>query len=225
MTRFSAALLMLLGLPAICNAGLTFNLVENAGGQVTLTYTGSISSNALTTVNTNDETITTGLQPNAGAIEIGGSGRRFGLPTAIGSSASATSPTFGTGGLSGMTVNSGSSPVSFSFSNLTDILLPSGYSSGGTISGGATLSGSLSTLGAAVGVYTLSWSGGGTGNFITLNVVNNNTGGGGSGGGGGSSAAVPEPGTFLLGGIGSLVSGIGYRRRQRKAAAAKQSRV
>ncbi|MEY3457612.1 MAG: hypothetical protein RL215_769, partial [Planctomycetota bacterium] len=32
-------------------------------------------------------------------------------------------------------------------------------------------------------------------------------------------------GTLLLGGIGSLVSGIAYRRRQRKAAASEQSAV
>jgi hypothetical protein len=212
MTRFSAALLMVLGLPAICDAGLTFNLVENAGGQVTLTYSGSIVTSDLTGISITN-TIASELDPSTGKVAIAGSVTPFQLP-----SATATNSSFGTtGSVSFVSVAGGSSPVSFSLSSLNTILLPASYTSGASISGSAVLAGSLSSIGATVGTYTISWSGGTAGRFITLIVANNNT--------GGSPAAVPEPGTLLLGGIGSLVSGIAYRRRQRKAAAAGQSAV
>jgi hypothetical protein len=165
--RFLTVTLLMGGLVAtgVSNAAMTVNISES-GGNVTASFSGSINTAALTS---SPQTFQNILYPQGAFVVMGEQGsnaltstnNRFtGIsgPTSWGSGGSAGQPNAWTGDIFAVY---GAGP---------DILLPTGYTSGNSISGSSTWSGSLSSLGLTSGTYTYTWGTGGTADTLTVNI-------------------------------------------------------
>lgn len=177
-------------------ASLIINLVDQENGTLLLTYSGSINMATLggpVSVNYNQGT------PMFSAFQ---GYLRVGTFVDLYNTGSTSSPsTFGAGGQVVPTfVAPGSSAFAADFVAKT-LSVPTGYVSNSPISGSATFSGTLSSNGVNAGTYMYSWGSG-----ITESVVLN------------VSSVVPEPGSMAVLAIGSIASGVAYRRRRKMAA-------
>ena len=174
-------------------AAVVMSMVDKLDGTVELTYTGYINTTGLTLIG-QVAGVSTGITPNQGTIQRAGSSNYF----LTGSST--VSQTFGTGGTVSATTSSGSAIyVNFTAPNILG--LPSGYVSGGAISGSMTFSGSFASLGIDPVARTFSWGLGGAGSSVSLTFSS------------GSGGAVPEPTSMAIFGIGAL--GMAYRARRK----------
>ena len=177
-------------------ASLIINLVEQGNNTLLLTYSGSINMSTLggpVAVNYNQGT------PMFSAFQ---GYLRVGTFVDLYNTGSTSTPsTFGAGGQVVPTfVAPGSSAFAADFVAKT-LSVPTGYVSNSPISGSATFSGTLSSNGVNAGTYMYSWGSG-----ITESVVLN------------VSSVVPEPGSMAVLAIGSIASGVAYRRRRKMAA-------
>jgi hypothetical protein len=177
-------------------ASLIINLVDQENGTLLLTYSGSINMATLggpVAVNYNQGT------PMFSAFQ---GYLRVGTFVDLYNTGSTSTPsTFGAGGQVVPTfVAPGSSAFAADFVAKT-LSVPTGYVSNSPISGSATFSGTLSSNGVNAGTYMYSWGSG-----ITESVVLN------------VSSVVPEPGSMAVLAIGSIASGVAYRRRRKMAA-------
>jgi hypothetical protein len=177
-------------------ASLIINLVDQENGTLLLTYSGSINMSTLggpVAVNYNQGT------PMFSAFQ---GYLRVGTFVDLYNTGSTSSPsTFGAGGgVVPTLVTPGSSAFAADFVAKT-LSVPTGYVSNSPISGSATFSGTLSSNGVNAGTYMYSWGSG-----ITESVVLN------------VSSVVPEPGSMAVLAIGSIASGVAYRRRRKMAA-------
>jgi len=178
-------------------ASLIINLVDQNNGSLLLTYSGSINMSTLggpVAVNYNQGT------PMFSAFQ---GYLRVGTFVDLYNTGSTSTPsTFGAGGgVVPTLVAPGSSAFAADFVAKT-LSVPTGYVSNSPISGSATFSGTLSSNGVNAGTYMYSWGSG-----ITESVVLN------------VSSVVPEPGSMAVLAIGSIASGVAYRRRRKMAAA------
>lgn len=178
-------------------ASLIINLVEQGNNTLLLTYSGSINMSTLggpVAVNYNQGS------PMFSAFQ---GYLRVGTFVDLYNTGSTSTPsTFGAGGgVVPTLVTPGSSAFAADFVAKT-LSVPTGYVSNSPISGSATFSGTLSSNGINIGSYMYSWGSG-----ITESVVFN------------VSSAVPEPGSMAVLAIGSVASGVAYRRRRKMAAA------
>jgi hypothetical protein len=177
-------------------ASLIINLVDQGNNTLLLTYSGSINMSTLggpVAVNYNQGT------PMFSAFQ---GYLRVGTFVDLYNTGSTSSPsTFGAGGgVVPTLVTPGSSAFAADFVAKT-LSVPTGYVSNSPISGSATFSGTLSSNGVNAGTYMYSWGSG-----ITESVVLN------------VSSVVPEPGSMAVLAIGSIASGVAYRRRRKMAA-------
>jgi hypothetical protein len=177
-------------------ASLIINLVDQGNNTLLLTYSGSINMSTLggpVAVNYNQGT------PMFSAFQ---GYLRIGTFVDLYNTGSTSSPsTFGAGGgVVPTLVTPGSSAFAADFVAKT-LSVPTGYVSNSPISGSATFSGTLSSNGVNAGTYMYSWGSG-----ITESVVLN------------VSSVVPEPGSMAVLAIGSIASGVAYRRRRKMAA-------
>ena len=177
-------------------ASLIINLVDQNNGSLLLTYSGSINMSTLggpVAVNYNQGT------PMFSAFQ---GYLRVGTFVDLYNTGSTSTPsTFGAGGgVVPTLVAPGSSAFAADFVAKT-LSVPTGYVSNSPISGSATFSGTLSSNGVNAGTYMYSWGSG-----ITESVVLN------------VSSVVPEPGSMAVLAIGSIASGVAYRRRRKMAA-------
>ena len=177
-------------------ASLIINLVDQENGTLLLTYSGSINMSTLggpVAVNYNQGT------PMFSAFQ---GYLRVGTFVDLYNTGSTSTPsTFGAGGgVVPTLVTPGSSAFAADFVAKT-LSVPTGYVSNSPISGSATFSGTLSSNGVNAGTYMYSWGSG-----ITESVVLN------------VSSVVPEPGSMAVLAIGSIASGVAYRRRRKMAA-------
>ena len=177
-------------------ASLIINLVDQGNNTLLLTYSGSINMSTLggpVAVNYNQGT------PMFSAFQ---GYLRIGTFVDLYNTGSTSTPsTFGAGGgVVPTLVTPGSSAFAADFVAKT-LSVPTGYVSNSPISGSATFSGTLSSNGVNAGTYMYSWGSG-----ITESVVLN------------VSSVVPEPGSMAVLAIGSIASGIAYRRRRKMAA-------
>jgi hypothetical protein len=175
---------------------LIINLVDQGNNTLLLTYSGSINMSTLggpVAVNYNQGT------PMFSAFQ---GYLRIGTFVDLYNTGSTSSPsTFGAGGgVVPTLVTPGSSAFAADFVAKT-LSVPTGYVSNSPISGSATFSGTLSSNGVNAGTYMYSWGSG-----ITESVVLN------------VSSVVPEPGSMAVLAIGSIASGVAYRRRRKMAA-------
>jgi hypothetical protein len=178
-------------------ASLIINLVDQNNGSLLLTYSGSINMSTLggpVAVNYNQGTPM--FSAFQGYLRIGS------FVDLYNTGSTSTPSTFGAGGAVVPTlVAPGSSAFAADFVAKT-LSVPTGYVSNSPISGSATFSGTLSSNGVNAGTYMYSWGSG-----ITESVVLN------------VSSVVPEPGSMAVLAIGSIASGVAYRRRRKMAAA------
>jgi hypothetical protein len=177
-------------------ASLIINLVDQGNNTLLLTYSGSINMSTLggpVAVNYNQGT------PMFSAFQ---GYLRIGTFVDLYNTGSTSTPsTFGAGGgVVPTLVTPGSSAFAADFVAKT-LSVPTGYVSNSPISGSATFSGTLSSNGVNAGTYMYSWGSG-----ITESVVLN------------VSSVVPEPGSMAVLAIGSIASGVAYRRRRKMAA-------
>ena len=177
-------------------ASLIINLVDQGNNTLLLTYSGSINMSTLggpVAVNYNQGT------PMFSAFQ---GYLRVGTFVDLYNTGSTSTPsTFGAGGgVVPTLVTPGSSAFAADFVAKT-LSVPTGYVSNSPISGSATFSGTLSSNGVNAGTYMYSWGSG-----ITESVVLN------------VSSVVPEPGSMAVLAIGSIASGVAYRRRRKMAA-------
>jgi hypothetical protein len=170
------------------DASVIMTLTDNQSGSVTLSYSGYVNTSFLIStggsLTTNDS-----IQPSSGLITKASSVSLF----VTGSSDGATN--FGSGGVINPTSSSGS-PIYINFGAPSLLGLPVGYTSGSTISGSMTFSGSFASLGITSGTQAITWSGGGDGKSVTLTRSIS------------SSGNVPEPTSMAIFSIGSL--GLAY---------------
>jgi len=189
---------MLLAASATASADLLVT-VEEVGSDVIFTSAGgSLDLTALTFANPGAQT---GLiiqdSPNAFFVGPTGPPPSFGR---VYTGAIAPSD-FVSAGVSGFTnADSGSGPIVGASDNF--IFLPFSYSSGSVLGAStATYNGStFNSLGLIEGAYTWSWGSGATADSMTLQI---------------GPAAVPEPGSFVLFGMG--VAGLGFTQRRKRA--------
>jgi len=178
-------------------ASLIINLVDQNNGSLLLTYSGSINMSTLggpVAVNYNQGTPM--FSAFQGYLRIGS------FVDLYNTGSTSTPSTFGAGGgVVPTLVAPGSSAFAADFVAKT-LSVPTGYVSNSPISGSATFSGTLSSNGVNAGTYMYSWGSG-----ITESVVLN------------VSSVVPEPGSMAVLAIGSIASGVAYRRRRKMAAA------
>jgi hypothetical protein len=114
-------------------------------------------------------------------------------PSNFGSGGPATASS-GTGDLFGVTVNL----------RELNLILPTGYSSGSTLSGTSTYAGStFASLGMTPGTYVWTWGSGANADSFTLRIV--------------SAAAVPEPSTLASGLVAVCALGVWQTWRRRVA--------
>ena len=177
-------------------ASLIINLVDQNNGSLLLTYSGSINMSTLggpVAVNYNQGTPM--FSAFQGYLRVGA------FVDLYNTGSTSTPSTFGAGGgVVPTLVTPGSSAFAADFVAKT-LSVPTGYVSNSPISGSATFSGTLSSNGVNAGTYMYSWGSG-----ITESVVLN------------VSSVVPEPGSMAVLAIGSIASGVAYRRRRKMAA-------
>ena len=178
-------------------ASLIINIVQSTPSTLLMTYSGSINMSTLggpVAVNYNQGT------PMFSAFQ---GYLRVGTFVDLYNTGSTSTPsTFGAGGgVVPTLVAPGSSAFAADFVAKT-LSVPTGYVSNSPISGSATFLGTLSSNGVNAGTYMYSWGSG-----ITESVVLN------------VSSVVPEPGSMAVLAIGSIASGVAYRRRRKMAAA------
>lgn len=187
----AAALFAMAAMAPQAHAAFIIALMQS-GGDVVGTGSGSINTAALTSGTSGS---TNGrMNPGAGAAYLG-SGGFTAWYVVLGPSTAVLGPSsFGIGGITADSFDSGS--LVGVFGTLTDILLPTGYTSGAALSDTATwTSATFVSLGITPGTYTYTWGSGATADSLTVLV------------------GSPEPGSLLLLGAGGMA--LAWMRRRR----------
>lgn len=159
------------------NAGLVIDIVDD-GGNVELTYSGEINTDALTDFFGNFSTFN-GYSASGGNLAVAGN-----VDTWHTNGINWTP--FGTGGFGNWDSSSGDA---FAMWGDPALGLPTGYISGTALSGAATRNGeSLASLGFADGTYVTVLTNGSNTDTVTVNI------------------GIPTPGTLAMLGLGGLAA-------------------
>jgi hypothetical protein len=180
-------------------ASLIINIVQSTPSTLLMTYSGSINMATLgSPVAANYNQGTPMFSAFQGYMRIGS------LVDLYNTGATTASSTFGAGGgVVPTLVTPGSNAFAADFVAKT-LSVPTGYVSNSPISGSATFAGTYASNGMNTGTYMYSWMRGGLTESVTLNI---------------GSTAIPEPASMAVLAIGSVASGVAYRRRRKMAAA------
>jgi hypothetical protein len=192
----SVALTLLLSLGSPTHAGFVVNVTES-GGNVLATGSGTINTTALTFDGPGFVDDFANFQAAQGQAFFGSTGNLtigyyVGLsgPSSFGPGGSHTA-TSGTGDFVGVTY-----PGSF-----LQLVVPVNYISGSQLSSSDTYSGAtFSSLGLTPGTYTYTFGAGANTDSFTMNI---------------GVSSVPEPGSLMMLGTGSLAI-LGFARRRRR---------
>jgi hypothetical protein len=180
-------------------ASLIINIVQSTPSTLLMTYSGSINMSTLggpVAVNYNQGTPM--FSAFQGYLRIGS------FVDLYNTGSTSTPSTFGAGGgVVPTLVAPGSNAFAADFVAKT-LSVPTGYVSDSPISGSATFLGTYASNGMNTGTYMYSWMRGGLTDSVTLNI---------------GPTVVPEPGSMAVLAIGSIASGVAYRRRRKMAAA------
>ena len=164
-----------------------------------MTGSGTLNLSALTNAGPSGG-VTSGMEPSSGSVDVGSA-------TTVTDDQYTTTFTgstiFGTGG--SIPASSGTGQTFGFFRG--DLQVPSGYTSGSSLAGTAVLNGqTFASLHVTPGTYTITWGTGANADFFTVQV--------------GPPASVPEPSTYALLGVFSVVgtaSALIRRRRTLRA--------
>jgi hypothetical protein len=180
-------------------ASLIINIVQSTPSTLLMTYSGSINMATLgspVAVNYNQGT------PMFSAFQ--GYTRVGSFVDLYNTGSTSASSTFGAGGgVVPTLVTPGSNAFAADFVAKT-LSVPTGYVSETPISGSATFAGTYASNGMNTGTYMYSWMRDGITESVTLNI---------------GPTAIPEPASMAVLAIGSIASGVAYRRRRKMAAA------
>ena len=180
-------------------ASLIINIVQSTPSTLLMTYSGSINMATL------GSPVASNYNPGASMFSALQGYMRIATPVDLYNTGSTTPPsTFGAGGgVVPTLVTPGSNPFVADFVGKT-LAVPAGYVSDSPISGSATFAGTYASNGMNTGTYMYSWMRGGLTESVTLYI---------------GTVAVPEPASMAVLAIGSIASGVAYRRRRKLAAA------
>jgi hypothetical protein len=179
-------------------ASLIINIVQSTPSTLLMTYSGSINMATLgSPVAVNYNQGTPMFSAFQGYMRVGS------FVDLYNTGSTSTASTFGAGGgVVPTLVTPGSNAFAADFVAKT-LSVPTGYVSESPIAGSATFAGTYATNGMNTGVYMYSWMRGGLTESVTLYI---------------GTAAVPEPASMAVLAIGSIASGVAYRRRRKLAA-------
>lgn len=183
-TNVMLALVMTAVAPAAANAGLNLTLAPSSPSEVSLTYSGFVTTAGLTLDATASNPASL-VSPNQGRI------RRAGALDVYRTNSTSVHQTFGTSGPIFATSSSGSA-IRVNFTDPGFLGLPSGYVSDAAIFGSMNFAGTIASLGLSTGTYSFDWGIGGAGRTVTLNVT----------------SAVPEIDPATGSSVLSLVAGV-----------------
>ena len=163
MKRFLAAFMLVCGLLVAggANAAGTVTFTET-GGNVVVTFSGSINTAALTANGTN--AFITAIAPSFALVNIGDN-----AATTCSSYLGLNGPTsWGSGGITNTSSVSGDKILIYGAHS--ELCVPVGYA-GGNLSGTSTYNATtIATLGFTVGTYTYTWGSGATADSINLYI-------------------------------------------------------
>ncbi len=158
--------------------------ITQAGPNVDVTGSGSLNLAALSLFGTQTENGE--VHPTLGTVLVGPNSSIDEYEFVLGGPAN-----IGPGGRQGAFSGSG---ATFGYdANSNDLLVPHGYTSGTPLSGSNVYdNATISSLGLTPGTYTWNWGTGPTADSFVVNVA-------------ASAASVPEPGSFILVPVGTVI--------------------
>jgi PEP-CTERM motif len=189
----SVALSLLLSLGSPTHAGFVVNVTES-GGNVVATGSGTLDTADLSIYFYGGGPLSSYINPVAGQLYVGGGtyDDYYGI---------SGPSSFGQGGFHPASSDTGDSVGEIAGYYL---VVPQGYVSGSMLNDTATWSGqTFSSLGLTPGTYSWTWGTGANADSFTMNI---------------GVSSVPEPGSLMMLGTGSLAI-LGFARRRRRALA------
>jgi hypothetical protein len=187
------ALTLLLSLGSASHAGYVVNFTES-GGNVVAVGSGTINLADLVTGYTYRYNAAS-VDPSNGELFLGQAGVQI-FDSVSGPSA------FGSGSLQGASSFTGDGVAILADLNELDVEI--GYTSGDYLSSSSTWdNATFGSLGLTSGTYTWTWGSGANADFFRINI---------------GTSSVPEPGSLMMLGTGSLAI-LGFARRRRRVSA------